>query len=63
MPTSMYASDYQGDNFDPAYKTFLEGFYALSDSPDAHKEYSEQFTADAVLIMGPKRAQGRDGML
>ena len=49
-------------DFDPAYKKFLEGFYALSDTPGAHDKYAEHFTTDAVLVMASNRAHGREGM-
>lgn len=47
--------------FDPAYAKFFESFYRISDTPDAHEKYSEQFTKDATLIMGSKEANGRKG--
>lgn len=40
---------------------FFENFYKLSDTPDAHDEYRQQFTKDATLIMGPNESKGGDG--
>ncbi|ORY14911.1 hypothetical protein BCR34DRAFT_598817 [Clohesyomyces aquaticus] len=63
MP-SAYMSEYPtGVSFDPAYKTFFEEFYAISDSPDAHEKYVEQFTKDAVLVMASRKAKGSDEIL
>jgi len=59
---SSYVSEYSTTDFDPAYKKFLEDFYALSDTPGAHDKYAEQFTTDAVLVMASNRAHGREGM-
>jgi len=57
-----YASQYPtGVEFDSAYKAFFERFYEISDTPDAHEEYSNQFTAKAKLIMASKEANGTDG--
>jgi hypothetical protein len=42
--------------------TFMEGFYAITDDPTAHEKYADQFTRDAVLIMGSKKAEGYDRM-
>lgn len=59
---SSYASEYPaGEQFDPAYKQFFERFYQISDTPDAHEEYSNQFTANADLTMASKKAKGTDG--
>lgn len=59
---SVYASTYPTSTpFDPAYKQFFEDFYAVSDTPDAHEKYVDQYTQDAVLIMASKKVQGRDG--
>jgi hypothetical protein len=41
---------------------FMRFFYATSDDPTAHEEYTRYFTKDATLIMGGKRADGYDGM-
>lgn len=41
---------------------FLESFYATSDTESKHEEYVENFTPDATLIMGPKMANGSDGI-
>lgn len=58
-----YTSEYPaGAQFDPAYKAFFERFYQISDTPEAHEEYSKQFTAGAKLIMASKVVNGTDGM-
>jgi hypothetical protein len=57
-----YASEYPAEvDFDAAYKKFFEEFYEISDTPDAHDKYAEQFTEDATLIMASKKAKGLDG--
>lgn len=45
----------------PEIQSFFEKFYEISDTPDAHQKYSEQFTKDAKLIMGPTESNGRAG--
>ena len=40
---------------------FFQQFYEISDTPDAHEKYSEQFTKNATLIMVAKKVQGRSG--
>ncbi|KAF1353892.1 hypothetical protein BDV97DRAFT_291349 [Delphinella strobiligena] len=61
---SSYASEYPaGEQFDPAYKQFFERFYQISDTPDAHEEYSKQFTSNADLTMASKKAKGTDEIL
>lgn len=47
----------------PEIRDFFERFYQISDDPDAHEKYSEQFTKDAKLIMGPSESNGRSGKL
>ena len=42
-------------------RSYFEKFYEISDSPESHERYSEQFTKDAKLIMGPNEANGRSG--
>jgi hypothetical protein len=58
---SAYASEYPPLEFDVAYKEFFEGFYRISDTPDAHDKYVQHFTKDAVLVMASKRVQGSNG--
>ncbi|KAF2183212.1 hypothetical protein K469DRAFT_711185 [Zopfia rhizophila CBS 207.26] len=59
-----YASEYPSSiPFDPAYKKFFEGFYATSDTPDAHEKYVDFFTEDATIIMASTRRKGRDEIL
>ncbi|KAG8628460.1 hypothetical protein KVT40_004333 [Elsinoe batatas] len=48
---------------DPAYVSFFENFYKISDTADAHEEYANQFTSDATLIMASKKVQGKDDIL
>jgi len=63
MPHS-YISEYpQSTQVDPGIKTFLEDLYRISDDPDAHEKYAHLFTKDATLIMGSKKAVGREEIL
>ena len=50
-----------GDLVKPEIHKYFESFYTISDTPDIHQQYSEQFTQNAKLIMASKEAQGRDG--
>lgn len=59
---SSYVFEYPNVNFDPAFKSFYEDFYLISDTPDAHEKYVQQFTQDATLIMASKTAKGHDGV-
>lgn len=45
----------------PEIRDFFEKFYQISDDPEAHEKYSEQYTKDAKLIMGPAETNGRSG--
>ena len=45
----------------PEIRAFFEKFYEISDSPEAHEKYSEQFTKYGKLIMGPTESNGRSG--
>lgn len=59
-----YQASVPGDNsVKPEIQSYFERFYEISDTPDAHQKYSEQFTKDAKLIMASNQANGRDGML
>jgi hypothetical protein len=60
---SAYASEYPPVEFDTAFKTFFEEFYATSDTADAHEKYVANFTKDATLVMASKKAHGSDGTL
>lgn len=61
---SQYASSYpEGVTFSPQYKDFFQHFYQISDTPDAHEQYSQQFTKDATLVMASKTAKGQEGTL
>lgn len=42
-------------------KDFFEKFYEVSDNPETHEKYSEQFTKNGKLIMGPNESNGRSG--
>lgn len=59
---SSYASQWPNVPFDPAFKSYYEQFYQISDTPDVHEKYVQQFTKNATLIMGSKTAKGSDGM-
>ncbi|RMY14735.1 hypothetical protein D0867_07051 [Hortaea werneckii] len=50
-----------GDLVKPEIHKYFESFYTISDTPDIHQKYSEQFTQNAKLIMASKEAQGRNG--
>jgi hypothetical protein len=41
---------------------FLENFYQVTDTPEAHEEYANQFTEDATLILASKTNEGHAGM-
>jgi len=59
---SSYTSQWPKDlPQDPALIKFYEDFYRISDTPDAHEQYADQFTEDATLVMVSKEAKGRDG--
>ncbi|WPG98398.1 Hypothetical protein R9X50_00118800 [Acrodontium crateriforme] len=45
----------------PAIQQFFESFYAISDTPDDHEKYSQQFTKNAKLIIASNEANGREG--
>jgi len=60
---STYTSQWPKDlPQDPALIKFYEDFYRISDTPNAHEQYADQFTEDATLIMISKEAKGREGM-
>lgn len=59
---SQYVSAYpEGLSFDSKYVKFIEDFYRVSDTPDAHEEYLLQFSPKARLIMASKEANGAEG--
>ena len=59
---SQYTASTPGDDqVKPEIKSFFEKFYEISDTPDAHQKYSQQFTKNGKLIMGPNESNGRDG--
>ncbi|KAI9045686.1 uncharacterized protein KD926_006987 [Aspergillus affinis] len=43
--------------------SFLESFYATSDTESRHDAYVDSFAEDATLIMGPKVAKGSSEIL
>lgn len=47
----------------PQILSFLSAFYQTSDTESAHAKYVSNFTSDATLIMGAKKATGSDGIL
>ncbi|KAF1985230.1 hypothetical protein K402DRAFT_334814 [Aulographum hederae CBS 113979] len=53
-----YTSIYPSVGFNPTFKRFIEDFYRISDTPDAHDEYADQYASDATLIMASKSAKG-----
>lgn len=59
---SQYTASTPGDGqVRPEIKSFFEKFFEISDTPSVHEQYSEQFTKDGKLVMGPNEANGRDG--
>lgn len=57
-----YASEYPSSlPFKQSYKHFFENFYKISDTPDAHDEYVDQFMPEATVIMASKRCEGASG--
>lgn len=40
---------------------FFEDFYRISDTPDAHDTYIDQFTPDATFILASKVSNGTNG--
>lgn len=56
-----YTSEYPSTQIDPLYKQFFEEFYKISDTPDAHEKYAQQFTKNAKLTMASKSASGTSG--
>jgi hypothetical protein len=62
MSSSNYTSSYPpSSEVDSGIKQFFEEFYKISDTPEPHTLYAEQFTKDAVLVMASKRCEGYDG--
>lgn len=59
---SQYMSDYPSLPIDPSIPQFFENFYQISDTPDAHEQYVDAFTGDAVMIMASKKAEGKKGL-
>jgi len=56
-----YTSEYPSTQLDPAFKHFFEEFYKISDTPDGHQQYANQFTANGKLIMASKTVNGTSG--
>jgi hypothetical protein len=64
MASSQYRSEYPPNlSLSGTYRDFIENFYHISDTPDAHGEYAEQFALQARLLMpGKKEATNPNGM-
>lgn len=59
-----YKSDYPADStINDGIRQFFQTFYEISDTPDAHDTYANQFTKDATFILGTKKSYGHDGKL
>lgn len=58
---SSYASEWPAVEVDSAFKKYFEEFYYISDTPDAHDKYVQQFTSNATLTMASRTARGSDG--
>ncbi|TKA23839.1 hypothetical protein B0A50_06974 [Salinomyces thailandicus] len=58
-----YQAEISGNLVKPEIQKYFESFYEISDTPDAHQKYSEQFTKNAKLIMASNEANGRDEIL
>ena len=48
---------------DPAIKEFIEKYYEISNTGDAHDDYAALFTPDGEFSMNGKKAKGHDGRL
>ncbi|KAM3419159.1 hypothetical protein BST61_g5103 [Cercospora zeina] len=61
---SQYSASIPSDGtVKPEIQSFFESFYAISDTPDAHERYADQFTPDGILIMASNKVQGRDDII
>ncbi|SMQ45661.1 unnamed protein product [Zymoseptoria tritici ST99CH_1A5] len=61
---SQYSASVPNDGqVKPAIHAFFERFYKISDTPDGHEDYANQFTSDGKLIMGLNEVNGRDGII
>lgn len=49
--------------FDPAFKSFLNLFYLLTDAPSENEKYVQCFTPGALVVLGTKAIRGREGNL
>lgn len=59
---NQYCASVAGDgSVKPEIQSFFEKFYWISDTPEAHEEYSQQFTKGGKLIMASREANGREG--
>lgn len=59
-----YASEYPSSMaIDPQIVQFFEQFYRTTDinMPDAHEQYVNNFTNDAVFVMASKTVRGQEG--
>ena len=61
---SQYASAWPPhQQHDQAYVRFIEDFYRISDTPDVHDQWVDQYTPDATLVLASKKARGHEGRL
>ncbi|KAF2207435.1 hypothetical protein CERZMDRAFT_107761 [Cercospora zeae-maydis SCOH1-5] len=61
---SQYSASVPADGtVKPEIRSFFETFYAISDTPDGHERYADQFTPDGVLIMASNKVQGRESII
>lgn len=66
MPSSTYTAQVpSGIDIDSRIIPFYEKFYETSDTPSdqAHEDYADALTKDGTLIIGSKKAVGRDEIL
>ena len=57
------ATSHFPDTFkDVEVKNFLEEYYEISNNRDAHEDYHQLFTNDAVFVIGSEKAKGRSGL-
>lgn len=62
--THSYKSEYPSSpTIDAGIQKFFEEFYEISDTPDVHAKYLEQFSEDATFILGSKISKGHHGEL
>lgn len=62
-PPSQYISFAAPDVLSDKVRSFLADFYSISDTPNVHETYADQFSDDAEIVMGANTVKGREGML